>query len=731
MRWLLCLFMMLGVLLLKAQSVKPDALKRWKDAANRVSIVRDRWGIPHVYGRSDADAVFGLMYAQAEDDYPRIEWNYIEKLGRLTEVNGMQDLYNDLYLQMIIDTADAKADYEKVPGWLKQLLNAWADGLNYYLYKHPEQPRLLLQHYEPWYPLLWTDGSIGAINTGSVTESDVEALFAGKETSWQPPLRDFDCMNTGSNGFAVAPDRSASGHALLYINPHVTFYFRPEVHMASEEGLQAYGAVTWGQFFIYQGFNEYCGWMHTSSNVDVADNYLLTTRESNGMMEYWYDNKWLPVQLKEKQLKVKGSSGFSTKVFRAMYTHFGPVMAKWDGRYVAVKSMNRSMNSLIQSWERTKAHGLTDFKRILQYRSNTSNNTVFADRQGNIAYWHGNFMPKRNPKLNWDKPVDGTSSAFAWNGLHALPELIQVINPSSGFIQNCNSTPFTVSGSSSPNPADYPPYMAPDGENFRGLLAANLLSRAHRFTLDSLILTGYNTRMLFFETLVPALLKRYDEELLLSDSLYDRLKGPVDVLRNWDYRASEQSVATTLAIEWGERLPQALKKVYVNDGEPSQVAVVRQFAREASVEDFLVPLGQAVGFLEKTHGSWQIPWGQINRIQRFANTRKPAFSDSARSYPIAFTSAVWGTLPAYVSRYFEGTQKRYGVSGNSFVCAVEFGPKIKAFSLLAGGESGNSKSPHFSDQLESYSKGQFKEVYFYEEEVFRNMKRAYRPGDSW
>lgn len=730
MKWLLWICLITGPILLHAQPVSPVNVKRWKEAANRVSIVRDHWGIPHVYGRSDADAVFGLMYAQAEDDYPRIEWNYIEKLGRLSEVNGLPDLYNDLYVQLIIDTTDAKADYEQAPGWLKQLLNAWADGLNYYLYKHPQQPRLLLHHYEPWYPLLWTDGSIGAVNTGSVTESDVEALFAGTETSWHAPLRDFDQMNTGSNGFAIAPQKSANGHAMLYINPHVTFYFRPEVHMVSEEGLQAYGAVTWGQFFVYQGFNAYCGWMHTSSNVDVADNYLLTTRESNGLIEYWYDNKWLPVRTEEKRLMVKSPSGWLPKVFHAMYTHLGPVMAKWDGKYVAVKSMNRSVNSLVQSWERTKAHGLADFKRIMQYRSNTSNNTVFADRQGNIAYWHGNFVPKRDPKINWGKPVDGTRSAFAWNGLHALSEMIHVINPYSGFIQNCNSTPFTVSGPSSPQRADYPAYMAPDGENFRGLLASKLLQQARNYTLDSLMVTGYNTRMLFFETMIPALIQRYDEQLVLSDSMYDLLKAPMDVLRNWDCRAAEHSVATTLAIEWAERLPARLKKVYVDEGEPSQVDVVRQFAHDASVNDLLLPLTEAVQFLEHTQGSWQIPWGEINRIQRISNTRKPVFSDTARSYPIAFSSAIWGTLPAYVSRYFEGTRKRYGVSGNSFVCAVEFGPKVTAYSLLAGGESGNQKSVHFRDQLEPYSKGHFKKVLFYEEDVFRNMKRAYRPGDE-
>jgi acyl-homoserine-lactone acylase len=256
-----------------AQSFSKTEITRWQQQSQNVTIVRDNWGIPHIYGKSDADAVFGLLYAQCEDDFKRVEMNYIEKLGRMSEVKGEAELQNDLYIKLIIDSAEAVADYKKAPQWLQQLLNAYADGINFYLHQHPDVKPVLLNRFKPWYPLLWTDGSIGAISTGDITEDDVKNFYLGGNTPVVAKTKVFEENTTGSNGFAIAPAKTQSGNAILYINPHVTFYFRPEVQVVSEEGLNVYGAVTWGQFFVYQGFNQHCGWMHTSSIVDVSDMY--------------------------------------------------------------------------------------------------------------------------------------------------------------------------------------------------------------------------------------------------------------------------------------------------------------------------------------------------------------------------------------------------------------------------------------------------------------------------
>ena len=709
------------------QRFTPAEINRWEQQAKQVTIIRDKWGIPHIYGNADADAVFGLMYAQCEDDFKRIEMNYIEKLGRMAEVRGEQELYNDLLIRLLIDSTAAIADYNKSAPWLKKLLNAHADGLNYYLYKNPQVKPVLLQKFQPWYPLLWTDGSIGAINTADVTTAELKKFYSG-DTSGTAAVAKNPELQTGSNGFAIAPSRTATGNAILYINPHVTFYFRPEVHVISKEGLNAYGAVTWGQFFIYQGFNEHCGWMHTSSSVDVADVYEEKVTRRDNHFFYEYDKQTRPVIQKKIVLKYKKNNIVNTRMVNAYYTHHGPVMAKRNGKWVSLRSNNRSMTSLIQSWQRTKAKGFEEYKKIMELRANTSNNTVYADDKGNIAYWHGNFIPVRDPSINWSKPVDGTNRATEWKGLHPVNESVHLYNPINGWIQNCNSTPFTAAGEYSPVKKDYPTYMAPDGENFRGINAVRVLKKDSSYTIDKVIAAGYDTYLSAFEILVPALVNRFEKNIQQNDSLYAFLKEPVSVLKEWDYHSAENSIATTLAVEWAQKLNTAIQQVYMEEGEPDQVEQTKRFAATATADEFLQPLKETLNGLIYKFGSWKVKWGEINRFQRLSGALQEKYNDSLPSLPVRYASALWGMLPSYNSRYYSGTKKRYGVSGNSFVCAVEFGKKITAKSLLAGGQSGNVSSPHFKDQSEMFTTGRFKDVLFYKEDVLKNAERSYHPG---
>ncbi|MBC7616119.1 MAG: penicillin acylase family protein [Pedobacter sp.] len=717
---LLLLFLLLP-LSISAQNFSASEISSYQAQAERVTIIRDNWGIAHVYGKSDADAVFGLLYAQCEDDFKRVELNYIEKLGRLSEINGEKDIFNDLQIRLLIDTAEAIADYQKAQPWLKNLLNAHAAAINFYLYKNPQTKPALLKRFKPWYALLWTDGSIGAINTADLTISELKKFYSGDftPTAHVPVIKD---QQSGSNGFAFAPSITESGNAILYINPHTTFYFRPEIQMQSEEGLNAYGAVTWGQFFIYQGFNEFCGWMHTSNNVDIADMYAeKVTKTAKGLF-YEYDKKLLPVVQKKINIKYLGG----TKTFTTYFTNNGPVMAIRNGKWISLKSKNRNTASLVQSWVRTKSTSFEAYQKAMDLKANASNNTVYADAKGNIAYWHGNFIPIRDTKYNWADVVDGSISATAWKGLHAVKESVHLYNPVNGWLQNCNSTPFTVAGVNSPKKDNYPTYMAPDGENFRGIAANRLLSKPVKYTLDKVIAMGYDTYMPTFEILIPAVLKAY-ERLPQSDPLLNELKEPINVLKNWDYRSGENSIATTLAFEWAQKLNPIIQKVYIDPGEKDQVQNTIEFAAKARPNELIDPLKATIVDLNKRFGKWEMPWGEVNRFQRLTGAVNEKYNDNLASLPVAFGSAMWGQLPSYRSNPFN-TSKRYGFSGNSFVCAVEFGSRIKAKSILAGGNSGDPNSKHFNDQALMYSKGQFKDVLFYKEDVVKNAERTYQPG---
>lgn len=720
------IFLMLPFQIFAQDAFTNTDIVRWQRTANHVTIIRDKWGIPHVYGKTDADAVFGLLYAQCEDDFERVEMNYIEKLGRMAEVKGESALYDDLLIRLQIDSADAQKDYENAPQWLKKLLNAYADGINFYLYKNPQVKPKLLFNFKPWYPLLWTDGSIGAIDIGGITIPEIKNFYGKLNLPITANYTENNQLNSGSNGFAFAPSRTASGNTILYINPHVTFYFRPEVQVVSNEGLNAYGAVTWGQFFVYQGFNAHCGWMHTSSYADVADLYIENIKQIDGNYVYEFEKKWYPVKQKEITLHYINANGMiAAKKFTTYFTQHGPIMAQRNGKWLSVKAMNRSMNSLIQSWQRTKADGFNSYKKIMELYGNTSNNTVFADNKGNIAYWHGNFIPKRDTNYNWALPVDGTTSATEWKGLHSLDEIVHIYNPASGWIENCNSTPFTVSGSSSPLKKNYPHYMAPDGQNFRGILAVKLWENAHQLTIEKVIHIAYNTHLSAFDVLLPALLKAYDTH----KDTYPQLQLPITLLRSWNHDASATSIATTLAIEWAQKLLPAIMRNKSEDDEDDQVQKTEHFAQKANPVTLLNTLMQVIKELNENFGTWQVAWGDVNRYQRLTGHVNEEFDDSKPSLPVAFAASTWGCIPSFVSRTFNGSKKRYGYNGNSFICAVEFGKRIKAKSLLTGGESGHASSLHFTDQAAMYTNGIFKDVLFYKEDVLRYAEKSYHPGN--
>jgi acyl-homoserine-lactone acylase len=710
----------------QAAGLSAAELGRLKKAAQRVTILRDKWGIPHVFGKLDADAVFGMVYAQAEDDFNRVELNYINAMGRLAEVEGEQEVWRDLRMKLYIDPADMRAKYAASPAWLKKLMNGWADGLNWYLASHPQVKPKLLTRFEPWMALAFSEGSIGG-DIESINLKQLEAFY-GKRPAPAVAVADlgkgFDPEPTGSNGFAIAPRLAAGKHALLMINPHTSFYFRPEVHMVSEEGLNAYGAVTWGQFFIYQGFNERLGWMHTSGGGDVIDEYLETVVERDGKLFYKYGNEERAMRSKTIVLPYKSADGMASRSVTAFFTHHGPVIREEGGRWVAVRMMDDPVHALEQSYGRTKARDYAAFLKVMDLRTNSSNNTVYADADGNIAYFHGNFVPRRDPRFDWTHPVDGSDPATEWKGLHAVQETITVFNPKSGYISNTNNWPCTGFGASSPDCKAYPSYMWSLPQNARGVHAERVLHDAHDLTLDGLIGKAYDPYLTAFEPLVPAVLKDWDA-LPQGDALKARLAQQVALLRGWDLRWAVDSAPTSLAVYWGQDMVKEAAPRARAQGMP----VVDFIQTRLTAAERLDALARASDKLQADFGSWKTPWGEINRFQRISGAVDQHYDDSKPSIPVGFTSANWGSLASFGMTAKQTTKRIYGDRGNSFVAAVEFGPRVRAKSVLAGGESGDPASKHFSDQAEMYSRGQFKDVLFYKEDIEKQLERKYHPGE--
>ncbi len=706
-----------------AQKLTKADILRCRAEAKSVTIIRDNWGVPHIYAKTDAAVVFGLLYSECEDNFKGVERNYLNVLGRTAEADGQSAVYTDLLMRLAEDSTEAIKDYKVCPPYFKKLLNAFADGVNYYLYKHPEIEPAVLTRFKPWYALMFTDGSVGATITGGATVGDVQRFYGRSEVMMGYNYKPNDeLIETGSNGFAISPPKTASGHAMLYINPHVPFYFRSEVELVSDEGLHTYGAVTWGQFFVYQGFNKHCGWMHTTSNADVADLYAEKVTKTQTGWTYEYDKQAKPITAKNTVISYLKDGAQQQQAFTTYYTHHGPVMGSRDGNWLALKANNRSLNALLESWLITKANNFDEYKKAMGLLSNATNNTVYADDKGNTAFWYGNFMPKRDPKLDWTLPVDGTTSQTEWQGVHPLDEIVHVYNPTSGFIQNCNSTPFASAGISSPDKEKYPAYMAPDGQNYRAVNAINLLKDAKGLTLDELITKGYDHYLAAFDDLLPPLFKAYTQS---SDSVKQALAEPIQVLRDWDKRSSKTSVATTLATLWGtlmmDKMPRA-RTVEEGTFATTRIATLANYTDDKTQ---LTALLNVVNNLQSTYGTWKVPLGDINRYQRPVDGK--TFDDNQPSLPVGQVSSAFGQLPSFVSRPVK-TKKRYGYSGNSFIAAVEFGPRVKAKSIITGGQSFDAGSKHYTDQAQMYIDGQFKDVLFYKEDVLKHAEKIYHPG---
>ncbi|GAB3951450.1 penicillin acylase family protein [Spirosoma harenae] len=727
-------FLILSIVLFgaaaKAQSFNQAEIARWQQQARQITITRDTWGVPHISGKTDADVIFGVLFTQCEDDFARVETNYIDAIGRMAEVEGESALYHDLRARLFLDSAQAVAIYKKSPAWMKKLLNAFADGTNYYLYTHPDIKPRLLKRFQPWMPLMFSEGSIGG-NISVVSTERLKAFY--EHNKFTSSINDFDRYENdpvGSNGFAIAPSKSATKNALLLINPHTSFYFRSEVHLTSQEGLNAYGAVTWGQFFIYQGFNEYCGWMHTSSGADSMDEYLETIEKKGNAYFYTYGQTQKPLRTQKVRLPYKSGNGIQYKEFTMYWTEHGPIVGEKDGKWIAVDMMNTPLNALEQSYLRTKAKGYASYKEVMKLNGNASNNTVFADRDGNIAYWHGNFMPKRNPKFDWSQPVDGRNPETTWKGLHSVDEIVQVRNPATGWIQNCNSTPYTVSGSASPAKANYPAYMAPDAENYRGINAVRVLSQKKIFTLDTLIAAANDPYLSGFDDLIPALLSAYQQVAGDSEANTKDVGEAIQVLKDWNKCYGTASVGTTLGIFWGEKI-QRLARSRVPATQRLDFLSFTTFVIEKTTpQEKMATLKETLAELTRDFGTWKTPWGDINRYQRLTGNIQESYDDQKPSIPVGFTPSTWGSLAAYGARTAPNTKKRYGYVGNSFVAVVEFGKKVKARSVVTGGQSSRPGETHFADQAPLYCEGKFKDVWFYPEDIKQHIEKTYYPGQK-
>jgi acyl-homoserine lactone acylase PvdQ len=298
-----------------------------------------------------------------------------------------------------------------------------------------------------------------------------------------------------------------------------------------------------------------------------------------------------------------------------------------------------------------------------------------------------------------------------------------LLNPKSGWIYNSNDAPWSAGGPGSLKKSDYPAYVEMGGETARGLHAVRVLEDKNDFSIDRLLGAAFDSYLPWFAKTVPSLVKAWDEAAD-SDPLKAKLKDQITELRGWDFRWGLNSVPTSLAVFWGEQIFRQNRQAIQASGETPY-----DYVSKLSGEQLLPALAAASDRLTADFGTWKTPWSDINRFQRVDDDINPHFNDSAWSIPVAFTSSMWGSLASFGARPYPNTKKWYGTSGNSFVAVIEFGPKVQARAVTAGGESGNPRSRHFNDEAKRYATGNLREVYYYRSQLQGHTERTYHPGE--
>lgn len=715
-----------------AQPFSEKERQRFEKQAKQITIVKDRYGVPHVYAKTDAGAVFGMMYVQCEEFFDKVENSLISRTGRQSEIKGDSALFEDLWTRLFIDTVQAAQLYDQSPKWLRKLCDAYADGINLYIANHSDVKPKLIARAEPWMALM---NNVPSLSGSNIDEKAFQRFYGKCSDTLIAQNNQFNSFDSeelaGSNGWAIGPSKTQSGNAMLLINPHSAYYGRLEIQITSKKGLNAYGAPFLGQFNIFQGFNEYCGWMHPVSLSDAKDLYAERIVKKDDSVFYEYNKVLRPLDTSHITIRYKHNDTLLSRNFTAYYTHHGPVVSAMDDSWVTLKTLNANIDLLAMHWKKMKARNFKQFKASLDSRVMVGSNIIYADREGNIGYWHGNFVPVKDPSLDWKRPVDGSTDATEWKGMHELDEIPFYFNPENDWLQNCNSTILYGTGIyDTLMQREKPGYMFPDGQTPRADNAISVLPKLEKMSVNDVVKAAHDPYLYGGARHIPNLLAAYDS--LKENAKYTMLEKPIALLRKWDYRTDTGSVATTLSVLWLEKMIPlniaSLKKPYTNEERYSVTngATLRtDIIRAAQQLDSLV---KVVAELKNDFGTWEVSWGEINRFQRIADGE--SFDDTKPSWAVPGTPGFMGSLNAYVSRKTLSTKRRYGVTGNTFVAVVEFGEQLKGKSILTGGASSNPASPHFTDQVAGYITGDYKDILFYKQDVMEKAEKVYHPGEE-
>lgn len=687
------------------------SILRARDLAAQVTIARDEFGIPHAHGVTDAAAVFGAMFARAEDEYARIEQAHSLAIGRASRTLGPDAISWDRIVLSYEVPDLARRQDEQAPPEVRALTQAAADALNYYVSLHPAESSGVIDHWEPWMLVAREYGF--ALYQAQSEAQRVYAAVTAKQPAAAPPEA-VPAAPDGSNAWAIAGSRTASGRAMLYANPHIPLDEAYETHLSSDAGLNISGSVMYGGGILPSiGFNERLGWSLTVNYPDITDTYALNLGVDGDELAYKFGDEIRHAVVWKATIGVKTAGGIEEQEITLAKSHFGPILFQAGGVSYVIRVGGMENARTVEQWYRmARAATLAEWKAAVGLFGLAFHNLVYADADGNIGYIYNAAFPRRDPARDWSGVLDGSDPANQWQGQHTLDEIPQVWNPACGYVMNCNSSPLsTAAEGQNPNRASFPPYMiGKDLADGRVSMSHDLLSNANAWTLADLERAAFDTRVYSLDSLRNPLLAEYDKFAAADPAKVERVAPAIELIRAWDGRLALDSHASSLFMTWAETL---FTPAWVSRRAPG---------------DLSVALAEVMGDFERDFGDWRVPWGEINRHQRFDTNAGLAVSDDRESFPIAGGHGSLGVGFCYLARS-NGTKRHYGYHGSSYVAAVEFGDVPTARTIVPFGASRHGDSPHFADQAPIYAAGKLKPARFTRPDVSRTATRMYHPGE--
>lgn len=671
--------------------------RRLDALAERVTIYRDEYGVPHVVGQTDASVVFGATFARAEDEFHYMESAIIKLLGRASAVQGADWLSWDIFVRKLELTRHSRLEYAQAPANIRALCDAYADALNYFLRRNPGIRPRLIEEFEPWHAML----GYRLFHVSGIDRATLEQI--GESGT----LEKFTAY-LASTMWAIGPEKSANGNAMLFINPHIPMDSAYELSMHSQEGLNVSGQVGYGIGILpISGHNERMGWSITANDPDINDVYVERFVDRPSRRYQVGDHAHETVQWHE-EIDVKTPAGLESRKYKFERTIHGPLFQNDSGQELALRVAKLASGGVLsQFYDMNRANSLNEFKSAIAPMNITYNNFSYADVDGNIYYVYGGAIPKRDQQYDWSLPVNGSLVETAWNGFYSLDELPQLENPDAGYIQNSNSSPFSTTSEDNPDPTQFPSYMfRSDRDTAIATRSRRILDGTTRLSIDDLSRLAFDTYLPFAKEDLEQLNAEFDSLRESAPGRATALEEPVAMLNHWDFRSHTNSVASTLYFHFFHTYP----------ADEHLPAVNR--------------LEQAVERLKMNHGDWRVPFGRMVRHQRpnRAVTGDSSRDGSSEDIAVAGTPFYMGAIFTYNAREVDAGRHVVGHHGHSYVSVVEFGDSIDARSVLAYGQSRNPASPHFFDQAPLYVKGELKQAWFDVEKIRRHAVQAYRPG---